>query len=82
MQFDKLGPCPICLMHQKPCRCHVEAKLKKVDEQLTKVCNMILALDVVICPEEIREDGMAILKETEFNELFDYVHRDICEIIG
>ena len=76
----KLGPCPVCFGHIKPCRCQLEEELKNVHTQLSKLCNMVLSLNVVVCPEEIREDGMAILKETEFNEMFDFVHRDICQI--
>lgn len=55
---------------------------EKMKEAFATLCEMVLDLDVVICPEEIREDGMAILKETEFTELFDFVHRDILGIVG
>ena len=59
------------------CEAYIKLKqeFKKTDKQLTKICNMILSLDVVIYPQKINEDGMVILKETEFNELFDYVSR-------
>jgi len=75
--WQKLGPCPICLDHIKPCKCELQKELSEVSNQLNKLCEMILNLDVVVCEEYIREDGMAILKQTEFDEMFNYVHRDV-----